>query len=206
MRRTDPAVRKRCREKFGDQWFAQDKKARQDEVLAELTGSNGVEALTRLVATHLPDAKDVRIERLHNPTLRRCYDAFLHSCKQEERVWLFHGTTEATSAKIRVDGFNRSFCGKNATLYGRGVYFARDISYSARDQYSTASVAGRKHIFACRVVTGHHVRGDSNMLTPGWKDDKTPYLTSVDQLDDPSIFVIYKDMQANPEFLITFST
>ena len=128
MKRTDPAVRKRCREKFGASWFERDKRARQDEVLVELTRSNGLDALTRLVAVHLPGAWDVRVEPLHNPTLRRCYDAFLRFSKGDERAWLFHGTTEATSAKIQVDGFNRSFSGKNATLYGKGVYFARDIS------------------------------------------------------------------------------
>merc|ERR1712196_535165 len=45
-----------------------------------------------------------------------------------ERVWLFHGTDEATVPKIIEMGFNRSFCGKNATRYGKGVYFARDAS------------------------------------------------------------------------------
>ena len=75
-----------------------------------------------------------------------------------ERVWLFHGTSQATVPKIiaqacartfsdclptppqaaepRVSdcrqasdcrqGFNRSYCGKNAVAFGQGVYFARD--------------------------------------------------------------------------------
>ena len=42
-----------------------------------------------------------------------------------ERVWLFHGTDQDTVPKIYQQGFNRSFCGKNATMYGKGVYFAR---------------------------------------------------------------------------------
>ena len=53
-----------------------------------------------------------------------------------ERVWLFHGTDEGTVPKITSMGFNRSFCGKNATLYGKGVYFARDASYSTYPLYS----------------------------------------------------------------------
>merc|ERR1712167_118425 len=53
-----------------------------------------------------------------------------------ERRWLFHGTDQDTVPKITQQGFNRSFCGKNATAYGKGVYFALNSSYSACDQYS----------------------------------------------------------------------
>merc|ERR1712167_489021 len=48
-----------------------------------------------------------------------------------ERRWLFHGTDQDTVPKITQQGFNRSFCGKNATAYGKGVYFARDSEYSS---------------------------------------------------------------------------
>ena len=48
-----------------------------------------------------------------------------------ERAWLFHGTDEDTVEQIVQNGFNRSFAGKNATLYGKGVYFARDASCKA---------------------------------------------------------------------------
>ena len=37
---------------------------------------------------------------------------------------LFHGTAKATMPKINRNSFNRSYCGKNATAYGKGVYFA----------------------------------------------------------------------------------
>jgi hypothetical protein len=35
-------------------------------------------------------------------------------------------------------GFNRSFAGQNATLFGKGVYFAANASYSADDTYRHA--------------------------------------------------------------------
>jgi hypothetical protein len=50
---------------------------------------------------------------------------------RNERVWLFHGTDEDTVEKIVQQGFNRSFAGRNATVYGKGVYFARDASCKA---------------------------------------------------------------------------
>ena len=39
---------------------------------------------------------------------------------------LFHGATSDSIPKICEQGFNRSYSGKNATLFGRGVYFAAD--------------------------------------------------------------------------------
>ena len=48
-----------------------------------------------------------------------------------ERRWLWHGTKSDLLEKILQQGFNRSFCGRNATVFGKGVYFARDASYSA---------------------------------------------------------------------------
>ena len=43
-------------------------------------------------------------------------------------------------------GFNRSFAGKNATVYGRGVYFARDASYSTSQTYSKPDSGGVQHM------------------------------------------------------------
>lgn len=43
-----------------------------------------------------------------------------NAAQRMERVWLFHGTDEETVPKIASMGFNRSFCGKNATVYGKG--------------------------------------------------------------------------------------
>jgi hypothetical protein len=52
---------------------------------------------------------------------------------------LFHGTSPDAVEDIVRHGFNRSYCGKNATTYGKGVYFAKDASYAADKIYSPAS-------------------------------------------------------------------
>jgi len=41
-----------------------------------------------------------------------------------EKRWLFHGTCAMSAAKITKRGFNRAFAGRNATRYGKGVYFS----------------------------------------------------------------------------------
>lgn len=45
--------------------------------------------------------------------------------KIEAPLWLWHGCPQDVVPKIVSRGFNRAFAGANATLYGKGVYFAR---------------------------------------------------------------------------------
>merc|ERR1712226_482762 len=113
--------------------------------------------------------------------------------------------------KIMQQGFNRSFCGKNATVYGKGVYFARDAAYSAYPTYSVPDSKGNQFIMACRVIVGEYCPGTSNALTPDVRDtftqtlyDSTVGLLRNDTMDNPSIYVTYHDAQAYPEYLIKF--
>merc|ERR1712146_866708 len=83
-----------------------------------------------------------------------------------ERVWLFHGTAADTVPKITEMGFNRSFCGLNATMYGKGVYFARDASYSSSTQYSRPSADGTQHMFLVRVIVGEYCKARRTRSRP----------------------------------------
>jgi hypothetical protein len=121
-----------------------------------------------------------------------------------ERVWLFHGTDEDTVPMICQMGFNRSFCGKNATVYGKGVYFARDASYSSSTTYSRPNVQGVQHMFLCRIVIGEYCRGVQNALAPPARNGPILFDSTVDDLRAPSIFVTYHDAQAYPDYLVRF--
>mmetsp|Transcript_21478 Transcript_21478/g.52918 ORF Transcript_21478/g.52918 Transcript_21478/m.52918 type:complete len:924 (-) Transcript_21478:2660-5431(-) len=128
-----------------------------------------------------------------------------------ERCWLWHGTNVEVMDKILQQGFNRSFCGKNATVYGKGVYFARDTSYSASPTYAVKDSKGYQYIMACRVAVGEYCPGVTNALTPDIRDakthtlyDSTVGLLSGDSMSNPSIYVTYHDSQAYPEYLIKF--
>jgi len=124
-----------------------------------------------------------------------------------ERLWLFHGTNIEVADKIVQQGFNRSFCGKNATLYGKGVYFARDASYSSSTGYSVPDSKGVQHMFACRVTIGQCCRGKKDALTPDIRKGHTLYDTTTDDPgsnNNPAIYVTYHDSQAYPEYLIHF--
>ena len=93
-----------------------------------------------------------------------------------------------------------------ATSYGRGVYFARDASYSASNTYSPRDSSYNKHMFLARVLTGEYAPGYSTDIEPQPKstDNKDLYDSSVDNVQNPRIFVIFHDTQAYPEYLITF--
>ena len=90
-------------------------------------------------------------------------------------------------------------------MYGKGVYFAHDASYSARDQYSPRDAQNNKHVFLAKVLTGEFVVGSSNDVTPPSKNGLILYDSVVDNVSNPSIFVIFGDAQAYPDYLITFT-
>ena len=115
------------------------------------------------------------------------------------RNWLFHGCGPDVVDKILQQGFNRSFCGKNATFYGKGVYF-RDASYSTFPLYSPADGRGLQTIFAVRVVVGAWSKGVKDALTPDVRDARRNLLydTTVDNMADPSIFVITTTPRPTP--------
>jgi len=127
-----------------------------------------------------------------------------NNASRYERIWLFHGTDEDTVPKITTQGFNRSFCGKNATMYGKGVYFARDAEYSARPTYSRANSKGIQHMFLCRVTVGEYCLGKRDALTPDVRDGHRLYDTTVNDKASPAIYVTYHDAQAYPEYLVKF--
>jgi hypothetical protein len=72
-----------------------------------------------------------------------------------ERCWLWHGTNVEVKDKILQQGFNRSFCGKNATMYGKGtppIILCRAIWHSEIAQPLT-SVATLSVLFVQRKHT-----------------------------------------------------
>ena len=119
-----------------------------------------------------------------------------------DKRWLFHGTDEDTVYKIIVMGFNRSFAGKNAVMYGKGVYFARDASYS--DDYANADSEGIKRMFLCRVVVGEYCQGYNERLVPDVRVGQTLYDSTVNCMKEPIMYVTYHDAQAYPEYLIKY--
>ncbi|XP_030609932.1 protein mono-ADP-ribosyltransferase PARP14-like [Archocentrus centrarchus] len=156
----------------------------------------------------------MKIERLQNIHLRRAYEAQKKSISDKNaqeggagEKLLYHGTTQENCNSIMNTGFNRSFAGQNATVYGIGTYFAVNASYSANPTYSRPAADGSQLMFVTRVLTGIYTQGQSNMKVPPPRNSLQPhdrYDSVVDKTDNPTMYVVFHDNQAYPDYLITF--
>ncbi|XP_062389433.1 protein mono-ADP-ribosyltransferase PARP14-like isoform X3 [Sardina pilchardus] len=153
----------------------------------------------------------VKIDRVQIPYLWKHYEIKKQAMeaknghKNNERQ-LFHGTSQPTINHINHNGFNRSYAGKNAAAYGNGTYFAVNARYSASNTYSVPDALGQKYMYLCRVLTGDFTTGRQGMIVPPAKTSTTAdlYDTVTDNPGAPTMFVVFNDNQAYPEYLITF--
>ncbi|CAD5119719.1 DgyrCDS8314 [Dimorphilus gyrociliatus] len=182
------------------------------EVLAK---SDEYKIISNLFLSTVDSCEVSTIYRIQNPFLWASY------CSMKEQMLaenlplnenlLFHGTTHEAAESIAREGFNRSYCGKNATMFGRGVYFAIDSCYSTNPLYSPPKEDGTSVMFLGRVLIGLSIQGDSGMKYPPRIADKTSkefnptqYNSTVNDMTFPGIYVVYKDCQAYPQYLIAF--
>ena len=119
-------------------------------------------------------------------------------------IGLYHGTQLETLPMILHQGFLRQFVSR--AVYGKGTYFARDAAYSCNPTYAKPDKNGLQHLLFCNVICGEFVKGEHTMKVPPIKKGKEymPYETTVDDEQNPSIFVTYQDDQALPIYLISF--
>ncbi|NXL63108.1 PAR14 polymerase, partial [Chordeiles acutipennis] len=154
-----------------------------------------------------------KIERVQNPFFWKAYQIKKREMDNKngngnnERL-LFHGTSKDLLTLINTRGFNRSYAGINGAHYGNGTYFAVDASYSASDVYSRPDGEGKKYMYLARVLVGEYSQGTKGSITPAQKNPNNSidlFDSSTDDVNQPSMFIIFNDIQAYPEYLITFT-
>ncbi|KAG5261066.1 hypothetical protein AALO_G00299610 [Alosa alosa] len=156
----------------------------------------------------------LKIERVQNVHLRRAFDVQRQQLEDKNGApvgagekMLYHGTTTQACQSIMKTGFNRGFAGQNATVYGLGTYFAVSASYSAKPVYSRPEADGTQCMFVARVLAGFYTLGKSLMRVPPPVSPQQPDIrfdSLVDNQQNPSMFVVFHDSQAYPDYLITF--
>ncbi|XP_067947221.1 uncharacterized protein [Watersipora subatra] len=147
----------------------------------------------------------IKILRIQNEELYTQYEAQKNKVKKELRddnsysieTQLWHGTSVESTKQICAHGFNRSFAGKNGVAYGQGTYFSTQSNYST----GYCSGQGERCIILAKVVTGRYKLGNSSTTTTNLP---TQYHSTVDSERNPSIFVVYHDAAAYPEYVIHF--
>merc|ERR1712113_1024761 len=87
--------------------------------------------------------------------------------------------------------------------YGMGTYFARDSKYSI--DYAVNN-NGIYQMFQCKVICGESHRGSSSYSLKSWpkKTNGLLYDTLVDNVGNPSIYVIHQNVRAYPMYIIHF--
>ncbi|NXM66716.1 PAR14 polymerase, partial [Serilophus lunatus] len=154
-----------------------------------------------------------KIERVQNTYFWKAYQIKKREMdnkngnRNNERL-LFHGTSKESLTLINSHGFNRSYAGMHAANFGNGTYFAVSANYSAHNTYSKPDVDGKKYMYLARVLVGEYCQGKKGALTPAPKSTSNStdlFDSATDNVTLPSMFIIFNDIQAYPEYLITFT-
>ncbi|XP_048862586.1 protein mono-ADP-ribosyltransferase PARP12-like isoform X3 [Brienomyrus brachyistius] len=149
------------------------------------------------------------IERIQNRSLWEVFQwqrdqmKKINTGKYSVEKFLFHGTDSKYVDAICKQNFDWRICGTHGTAYGKGSYFARDAKYS----HSYTSSSELKTMFVCRVLVGEYTRGNQSYVRPPSKDggDTIFYDSCVDDVKNPSIFVVFEKHQVYPEYLIQYN-
>jgi poly [ADP-ribose] polymerase 10/14/15 len=148
---------------------------------------------------------------LQDPTKWKAYnlkkahlEAKLGGDANEKR--LFHAGSEDSIRSIARMGFIREFNKAGRSAYGKGTYFARDMSYSANDSYSVPNASSEKFAFVARVLVGDPCEGKLNQPRPATKANGTLHDSMVNNLANPTEFVMSSgaDDHVYPEFIVKF--
>lgn len=159
----------------------------------------------------------VRIDRVQNPCLYTQYITYKQDVEQKNsrsgrivrnELQLFHGTKGSNVSAINRHGFNRTFAGTtHGAAFGNGVYFASRASYSKG--YTAPDSNGLRHMYLARVVVGFYTLGQRGLLVPPaipCHEPEVLFDSVVDNTENPAVFVVFRDAQCYPEYLITFKT
>lgn len=156
----------------------------------------------------------IKILRVQNPFLwekyKRKKEYMSRRMSEMDRLLserhLFHGTSADVVEGICKHNFDPRVCGKHATMFGQGSYFARKAVYS--HNFSKRSPKGVHCMFLAKVLTGRFTGGNPSMRRPPPINPRDPssdlFDSCVDNWVDPQIYVIFNDDQSYPYFIIHY--
>ncbi|XP_017275610.1 protein mono-ADP-ribosyltransferase TIPARP isoform X2 [Kryptolebias marmoratus] len=156
----------------------------------------------------------IKIQRVQNPFLwekyKRKKEYMSRRMSEMDRLLserhLFHGTSADVVDGICKHNFDPRVCGKHATMFGQGSYFARKAVYS--HNFSKRSPKGVHCMFLAKVLTGRFTVGNPSMRRPPPINPRDPssdlFDSCVDNWVDPQIYVIFNDDQSYPYFIIHY--
>jgi len=184
----------------------------------------------KLFMENMPNYRNstiTRVERVENGSLYDNYTAQRRiivmtitkapdtvSSGMENRFvkWLFHGTKQETIDNIVNSGYLPMLTDSPVgVIWGDGTYFVWDSKYShdyTEPKNDVLTRQSQRKMLLNRVIVGEWVQGAPGMkLYPLAKGEKYRQCNSlVNDVDDPSIFVIQHSNQAYPAYVITYTS
>jgi len=183
--------------------------------------SNNIEFqnIAKLFQSTLSNSTILKIEKIINHRLKSLYDLELQHVKQKHNYdpsigyvkLLFHGTKIAHPSKIynSEKGFMMQYAGDG--MWGRGMYFAQNASYSDRYSYTQNNI---NQMFLAEVIVGDSCFStpDNTLILPPKKQVKTSQVGFSDELYDSvygktggsRIYIVYDNNKAYPTYLISY--
>ena len=129
----------------------------------------------------------------------------LSSSQSNERI-LFYGAKQENIESICADNIDcRGQDEKGVAAFGQGAYFTMEASLS--NTYSKQDSEGVRYMFLANVLVGSYTKGDASLTRPPHKGDVAAnkrYDSCVDNMDRPTIFVLFDSDQYYPNYLIQY--
>lgn len=120
---------------------------------------------------------------------------------------LFHGTSKEASEDICHNNFDPRMAGVNGTSHGFGSYFATSASFS-NGYCATVHRDDVRQMFLAKVLVGKVSVGKHNLRRPppitSNRSQCRLYDTCVDNVDKPTMFVVFDSCQCYPYYLIKY--
>lgn len=149
------------------------------------------------------------IHKVHNYVLYTKFNAKkveMEANNGHNTTTMWHGCPKDIIPNICQEGFDCRLAGKNATMLGKGSYFARYPSYS--HHFTKPPKKCTIHYLICtQVLLGRFRVGGSTLVRPPLLllDGKQyRYDSVVDQLPNPTIACVFENCQTYPDFVVRY--
>lgn len=155
--------------------------------------------ISSYISSSYPNSCIIFIDEIMNVDLLDAYETRKEIIKNNrgyvKELRLFHGTKKDIFPKIIKNGFKKEF--NKVSAFGKGTYFSTTASYSL--SYTDVDKEELSYLFVCNVLVGNSTCAKNNM-----EIDIINYDNGVNDLNNPSIYVIPHDDAIYPLYVVGF--